>query len=104
MSDSLDDFQKARADLNEENLNCVHLGIKRFIALYHQAYESGPHGTKTKLRHLLYFVVAQNADFQAAAAQVRDAARLALGSHRSKHSFAPEPRFFGPANHLQVDA
>jgi AhpD family alkylhydroperoxidase len=43
-----DDFQKSRADLNEEILGCGHLGIKRFFALDHQAYEPGPLGTKTK--------------------------------------------------------
>jgi ribonuclease HI len=48
MSNSLDDFQKFRADLNEEILNCSHLGVKRFFALDHQAYEPGPLGTKTK--------------------------------------------------------
>ncbi len=37
-----------RADLNEEILGCGHLGIKRFFALDHQAYEPGPLGTKTK--------------------------------------------------------
>jgi ribonuclease HI len=45
---SLDEFQKTRADLNEEILGCGHLGIKRFFALDHQAYEPGPLGTKTK--------------------------------------------------------
>ncbi len=48
MPDRLDDFQKFRADLNEEILGCGHLGIKRFFALDHQAYEPGPLGTKTK--------------------------------------------------------
>jgi ribonuclease HI len=48
MPDGLDDFQKFRADLNEEILNCGHLGVKRFFALDHQAYEPGPLGTKTK--------------------------------------------------------
>ena len=48
MSDGLNDFQKFRADLNEEILACRHLGIKRFFALDHQAYEPGPLGTKTK--------------------------------------------------------
>jgi len=48
MPDRLDDFQKSRADLNEEILGCGHLGIKRFFALDHQAYEPGPLGTKTK--------------------------------------------------------
>jgi ribonuclease HI len=44
----LDNFQNFRADLNEEILACGHLGIKRFFALDHQAYEPGPLGTKTK--------------------------------------------------------
>jgi ribonuclease HI len=48
MSDSLDDFQKSRSELNEEILNCGHLGMKRFFALDHQAYEPGPLDTKTK--------------------------------------------------------
>jgi len=48
MPDSLDDFQKNRADLNEEILGCGHLGIKRFFALDHQAYEPGALSTKTK--------------------------------------------------------
>ena len=48
MADSLEDFQKFRAGLNEEILNCGHLGLKRFFALDHQAYEPGALGTKTK--------------------------------------------------------
>jgi ribonuclease HI len=48
MADSLDNFQKTRADLNEEILNCGHLGVKRFFALDNQAYEPGALGTKTK--------------------------------------------------------
>ena len=48
MPDSLDDFQKSRVDLNDEILRCGHLGIKRFFALDHQAYEPGPLDTKTK--------------------------------------------------------
>ena len=48
MADSLNDFQKFRADLNEEILGCGHLGTKRFFALDHQAYEPGALGTKTK--------------------------------------------------------
>jgi ribonuclease HI len=48
MPDSLDDFQKSRAELNDEILGCGHLGIKRFFALDHQAYEPGPLDTKTK--------------------------------------------------------
>ncbi len=48
MTDRLEDFQKIREDLNEEILACGHLGIKRFFALDHQAYELGALGTKTK--------------------------------------------------------
>jgi ribonuclease HI len=48
MADSLDNFQKFRADLNEEILNCGHRGVKRFFALDNQAYEAGALGTKTK--------------------------------------------------------
>jgi ribonuclease HI len=48
MADRLDDFQKFRAELNEEILACGHLGMKRFFALDHQAYEPGPLGTRTK--------------------------------------------------------
>ena len=48
MADRLDEFQKFRAELNEEILNCGHLGIKRFFALDHQTYEPGALPTKTK--------------------------------------------------------
>ncbi len=48
MPGDLGDFQKFRADLNEEILGCGHLGIKRFFALDHQTYEAGALGTKTK--------------------------------------------------------
>src|SRR5260370_41467548 len=48
MADRLEEFQKFRADLNEEILGCGHLGIKRFFALDQQAYEPGPVRTKTK--------------------------------------------------------
>jgi AhpD family alkylhydroperoxidase len=48
MADRLEDFQKLRADLNEEILGCGHLGMKRFFALDHQAYEPGALGTKNK--------------------------------------------------------
>jgi ribonuclease HI len=48
MPESLSDFQKFRAELNEEILGCGHLGMKRFFALDHQAYEPGALPTKTK--------------------------------------------------------
>jgi len=48
MVDRLEDFQKFRAELNEEILGCGHLGMKRLFALDHQAYEPGALDTKTK--------------------------------------------------------
>ena len=48
MADDLAGFQKFRTELNEEILGCGHLGIKRFFALDHQAYEPGALPTKTK--------------------------------------------------------
>ena len=48
MANELDQFQKFRAELNEEILNCGHLGMKRFFALDHQAYEPGALDTRTK--------------------------------------------------------
>ncbi len=48
MTDSLQDFNQFRAEMNEEILACGHLGVKRFFALDHQAYEPGALGTKTK--------------------------------------------------------
>jgi AhpD family alkylhydroperoxidase len=48
MADDLASFQETRARLNEEVLACDHLGMKRFFALDHQAYEPGPLPTKTK--------------------------------------------------------
>jgi ribonuclease HI len=48
MPDSLGDFQKFRAELNEEILRCGHLGVKRFFALDHQAYQPGALPTRTK--------------------------------------------------------
>ena len=48
MADRLNDFQKFRADINDEILGCGHLGIKRFFALDSQAYEDGALGVKSK--------------------------------------------------------
>jgi ribonuclease HI len=48
MADKLSDFEKFRAEMNEEILGCGHLGVKRFFALDHQAYESGALPGKTK--------------------------------------------------------
>ncbi len=48
MADRLADFEKFRVELNEEILRCGHLGMKRFFALDHQAYEPGALPAKTK--------------------------------------------------------
>ena len=48
MAEALDDFQKFRAELNEEILGCGHLGMKRSFALDHQTYEPGALDAKTK--------------------------------------------------------
>ena len=48
MTDSLKDWNVFRAEMNEEILGCGHLGVKRFFALDHQAYEPGALDTKTK--------------------------------------------------------
>jgi len=48
MSNEIKNFQKSREELNEEILNCGHLGMKRFFALDHQAYEPGELDVRTK--------------------------------------------------------
>lgn len=48
MAETLAEFQKVRAELNEEIFRSDHLGMKRFFALDHQTYEPGPLPTKTK--------------------------------------------------------
>src|SRR5882724_13392097 len=48
MTDKLDQFQQYRTEMNEKILGSGHLGLKRFFALDHQAYEPGALGTKTK--------------------------------------------------------
>ena len=48
MADDLANFQKFRTELNDEILTCGHLGMKRFFALDHQAYEAGVLPTKMK--------------------------------------------------------
>ena len=54
MADDLANFQKFRTELNDEILTCGHLGMKRFFALDHQAYEAG--ALPTKLKELLGLV------------------------------------------------
>ena len=48
MANKLDEFQQYRAAMNEKILGSGHLGLRRFFALDHQAYEPGALGTKTK--------------------------------------------------------
>ncbi len=48
MADDLENFNKFRNELNEEIVQCGHLGMKRFFALDHQAYEPGALPAKTK--------------------------------------------------------
>ena len=47
-SGGLAEFQKFRAEMNDEILGCGHLGMKRFLALDHQAYEAGALSPKIK--------------------------------------------------------
>lgn len=48
MTKSIDEFNQYRAEMNERILSTDHLGIKRFFALDHQAYEAGALDAKTK--------------------------------------------------------
>lgn len=48
MTGSIDEFDEYRAKMNEKLLGCGHLGIKRFFALDHQAYEGGALDPKVK--------------------------------------------------------
>jgi AhpD family alkylhydroperoxidase len=48
MSRTIDDFNQYRSEMNERLLGAGHLGIKRFFALDHQAYEPGALDPKTK--------------------------------------------------------
>lgn len=45
---SIDEFNEYRAKMNEKILGSDHLGIKRFFALDHQAYEPGALDSRTK--------------------------------------------------------
>ncbi len=45
---SIEEFNQYRAEMNERILSADHLGIKRFFALDHQAYEGGALDSKTK--------------------------------------------------------
>ena len=48
MADTLSDFEKFRAEMNQEIHKSDHLDMKRFFALDHQAYEPGALPTNTK--------------------------------------------------------
>jgi len=48
MSDLIQAFQDYREKMNAEILSCGHLGIKRFFALDHDAYQVGVLPVKTK--------------------------------------------------------
>ena len=48
MAKGIDEFNQYREEMNERMLGSDHLGIKRFFALDHQAYESGALDSKTK--------------------------------------------------------
>ncbi len=45
---TIDQFNEYRREMNERILSSDHLGIKRFFALDHQAYEAGALDSKTK--------------------------------------------------------
>ena len=48
MTKSIEEFNEYRQEMNKRILNSDHLGIKRFFALDHLAYQSGALDTKTK--------------------------------------------------------
>ena len=48
MGKGIDEFNQYRSEMNDRMLSSDHLGIKRFFALDHQAYETGALDSKTK--------------------------------------------------------
>ncbi len=48
MAETLEQWHKFRRQMNEEILESGHLGLKRFFALDHQAYEKGALEPKVK--------------------------------------------------------
>ncbi len=48
MAETLEQWSEFRRQMNEEILGSGHLGLKRYFALDHQAYEKGALGSKTK--------------------------------------------------------
>src|SRR5208337_129718 len=63
-----------------------------------------PYGADRKLHALDDAVVAKDAEFQAAAAEIHDAARLRAGAHGRQGGNAAEARFFLGADHFQANA
>ena len=49
-------------------------------------------------------MIAKNADFQAAPAQVGNTTRLRIGTERGKYRFSSQSRFFDRTDHFQPDA
>lgn len=48
VNQSIDEFNQHRAEMNKRILSTDHLGLKRFFALDHLAYEAGALDTRTK--------------------------------------------------------
>ena len=48
MPETIDEFNRYRAEMNERMLSAEHLGIKRFFALDSQAYQPGALDPKVK--------------------------------------------------------
>lgn len=48
MTETLEQWHEFRRQMNDEILGSGHLGLKRFFALDHQAYEKGALDTKSK--------------------------------------------------------
>src|SRR5690348_3814325 len=64
----------------------------------HQTYRA-----HRQLRALLHGVISKNADFQAAAAQVHNAARGRFRPQRSQNGHSAQPRLFGRTDYLESD-
>ena len=106
MADTLDEFQKFRAELNDEILNCGHVGVKRFFALDHQTYESGALGAKTKellglvastvLRcdDCITYHLVRAGELGWTRAEVIDALNVGTRGRRFDYHSARSPRFF----------
>jgi hypothetical protein len=63
-----------------------------------------PHGAHRQLRTLLDGMIPKDADLQASAAKIRDAAGRRLRSQRGHYRFPAEARFLSRADHFQPDS